>query len=169
MSLPEPPIATSSSRVWSRRHGPFAFEEVAFVGFAQHRQTKHSIGCPFHRATFTFFAATTPSNPPLKQALYNCILNNMDIRHVSRGVSRLLIVLWVVYGLWLAWGSYNAQGHITKGWIVWSLAVIIVPLLLVYLIVKIVEWIIAGFRTPKHPLEHRPTPSARAGGREVPG
>ena len=75
---------------------------------------------------------------------------------IARGLSRIFIVLWVVYGLWVAWGSYNAQGHITKGWIVWSLAVIIVPLLLVYLIVKIVEWIIAGFRTPKHPLRHQP-------------
>jgi hypothetical protein len=77
----------------------------------------------------------------------------MDIR---RGVSRLLIVLWVVYGLWVAWVSYNAQGQITKEWIVWSLARIIVPLLVVYFIVKIVEWVVAGFRTPKHPLQHQP-------------
>ena len=77
----------------------------------------------------------------------------MDIR---RGVTRLLIVLWVVCGLWVAWVSYNAQGHITKEWIVWSLARIIVPLLVVYFIAKIVEWIIAGFRTPKHPLQHQP-------------
>jgi hypothetical protein len=47
--------------------------------------------------------------------------------------------------------SYNAQGHITKEWIVWTLGRIIVPLLVVYFIVKIVEWIVAGFRTPKHP------------------
>jgi hypothetical protein len=71
--------------------------------------------------------------------------------NILRGVSRLLIVLWVVYGLWLAWGSYDAQGHITKEWIAWSLGVIIVPLIAVYFIAKIVEWIIAGFRTPKHP------------------
>ena len=76
--------------------------------------------------------------------------------NIRRGVSRLLIVLWVVYGLWVAWVSYNAQGHITKEWIVWSLAVIIVPLLVVYFIAKIVEWIVAGFRTPKHPLQHQP-------------
>ena len=78
----------------------------------------------------------------------------MDIR---RGVSRLLIVLWVVYALWVAWVSYNAQGQIiTKEWIVWSLARMIVPLLVAYFIVKIVEWIIAGFRTPQHPLQHQP-------------
>ena len=78
----------------------------------------------------------------------------MDIR---RGVTRLLIVLWVVYALWVAWVAYNAQGQIiTKEWIVWSLARMIVPLLGVYVIAKIVEWIIAGFRTPKHPLQHQP-------------
>jgi hypothetical protein len=143
---------TASGRA-SAALGHPTFEEGAFVGLAQHPKTKHSIGCTFHPATFTFFAATTPCNPPLKQALAHCITYYMDIR---RGVSRLLMVLWVVYGLWLAWGSYNAQGHITKEWIVWSLAVIIVPLLVVYFIVKIVEWIIAGFRTPKHPLQHQP-------------
>ena len=90
-------------------------------------------------------------------------------RYIRRGVSRLLIVLWVVYGLWVAWVSYNAQGHITKEWIVWSLALIIVPPLVVYLVVKIVEWVVAGFRAPRHPVQQQPTPSARAGGREVPG
>jgi len=75
---------------------------------------------------------------------------------ILRGLSRLLIVVWVAYALWLAWVSYSAQGHITKEWIVWNLARIIVPLLVVYLIVKIVEWIVAGFRTPKHPLQHQP-------------
>jgi hypothetical protein len=77
----------------------------------------------------------------------------MDIR---RGVSRLLIVLWVIYALWAAWVSYNAQGQTTQEWIIWSLARMIVPLLVVYFIAKIVEWIVAGFRTPKHTLEHRP-------------
>jgi uncharacterized membrane protein required for colicin V production len=77
----------------------------------------------------------------------------MDIR---RGVSRLLIVLWVIYALWVAWVSYNTQGHITKEWIIWSLARMIVPLLVVYFIAKIVEWIVAGFRTPKRPLQHQP-------------
>ena len=60
--------------------------------------------------------------------------------NIRRGVSRLFIVLWVVYGLRVAWVSYNAQGHITKEWIVWTLGRIIVPLLVVYFIVKIVEW-----------------------------
>jgi hypothetical protein len=77
----------------------------------------------------------------------------MDIR---RGVSRLLIVLWVIYALGAAWGAYNAQGHITNEWIVWSLARLIVPLLAAYLFAKIVEWIVAGFRTPKHPWQHQP-------------
>ena len=72
-------------------------------------------------------------------------------------MSRLVIVLWVVYGLWVAWVSYNAQGQIfTKDWIVWSLGQIIVPLIVVYFIAKIVELIVAGFRTPKHPLQHQP-------------
>ena len=128
------------------------FEEVAFVGLTTPADEA------FYRlhispATFTSLAEAAPCNPPPKQALAQCIIYYMDI---PRGVSRLLIVLWVVYGLWLAWGSYNAQGQITKEWIVWSLAVIIVPLLLVYLIAKIVKWIIAGFRIPKHPLQHQP-------------
>ena len=77
----------------------------------------------------------------------------MDIR---RGVSRLLIVLWGAYALWFAWGSYNAEGHITKEWIVWTLTRMIVPPLVVYIVVKIVEWVVAGFRVPKHPVQHQP-------------
>lgn len=77
----------------------------------------------------------------------------MDIR---RGVSRLLIVLWGVYALWFAWISYNAEGHITKEWIIGTLSRMIVPPLVVYLVVKIVEWVVAGFRVPKHPVQHQP-------------
>jgi hypothetical protein len=77
----------------------------------------------------------------------------MDIR---RGVSRLLIVLWGAYALWFAWDSYNAEGQITREWIVWTLSRMIVPPLVVYLVVKIVEWVVAGFRLPKHPVHHQP-------------
>ena len=75
---------------------------------------------------------------------------------IRRGISRILIVLWVVYALWAAWVSYNAEGHITKEWIAWSLGRLIVPPLVVYLVVKILEWIVAGFRTPKRPVQHQP-------------
>lgn len=75
---------------------------------------------------------------------------------IRRGISRILIVLWVVYALWAAWVSYNAEGHITKEWIAWSLGRLIVPPLVIYLVVKILEWIVAGFRTPKRPVQHQP-------------
>ena len=75
---------------------------------------------------------------------------------IRRGISRILIVLWVVYALWAAWVSYNAEGHITKEWIAWSLGRLIVPPLMIYLVVKILEWIVAGFRTPKRPVQHQP-------------
>ena len=90
-------------------------------------------------------------------------------RYIRRGVSRILLVLWGAYALWFAWWSYHAEGHITKEWIGWTLGRMIVPPLVVYLVVKIVEWVVAGFRAPRHPVLHQPTPSARAGGREVPG
>lgn len=77
----------------------------------------------------------------------------MEIR---RGISRILIVLWVAYALWAAWASYNAEGHITKEWIAWSLGRLIVPPLIVYLVVKIIEWVVSGFRAPKRPVQHRP-------------
>ena len=75
---------------------------------------------------------------------------------IPRGVSRLLIVLWWAYALWFAWSSYNAEVHITKEGIVWTLSRMIVPPLVVYLVVKIVEWVVAGFRVPKHPVQHQP-------------
>ena len=81
---------------------------------------------------------------------------NINYMNIRRGVSRILIVLWEAYALWVAWSSYKVEGHITKEWIAWALGLMIVPPLVVYLVVKIVEWVVAGFQAPEHPVQHRP-------------